>query len=261
MMSVDMARKRSSLGFLFWLGLVLLVLLVFVFSRPTIERVLDSTDFFAAVRPGDSSPVVVLRPSGEAPRTLTRRKPAADPGEATEQELQPDARPQADPAPEAVSARTPAVETETSPSSPAEDRSSRVFFVSLNDDGEIALRAVQRPVSPDAAPLTSMLRALLAGPTAAEQRRDIISLIPHEVELHRVSVRDGTAVIDLGQAFRFNSLGREGLLARLKQLVYSATEFPTVDAVQVLIDGDNVDYLGPEGLYIGEPLTRESFNP
>ena len=128
----------------------------------------------------------------------------------------------------------------------------------VDEAGEIRLHGVQRTVSADAAPLTETLRELLAGPTAAEQRLDLISLLPEDMELRRVSVQDGTAIVDLGQGFRFSSLGQEALLGRLKQLVYSVTDLPTVDAVQVLIDGTNVDYLGAEGIYIGEPLTRDS---
>lgn len=252
MIPVDMARRRLSVGLLFWFGMVAAVLIVFVFSRPTIERVLDSTDFFTAVRPANSSPVVVLRPSGRAPNGYDNQAPAPararTPAAAEQEPAEPPAQP-----PEAAA---PAA----SASPPAQNRTARVFFVLVDSSGATRLHGVQRTMSADGSPLTSMLRELLAGPTAAEQRRDLISLIPDSVELHRVSVRDGTAVIDLGQAFRFSPLGRQGLLARLQQLVYSATEFPTVDAVQVLIDGKHVDYLGPEGIYIGEPLTRTSFD-
>lgn len=246
-----MARKRLSVGFLFWLVLVAAVLVVFVFSRPTIERVLDSTDFFTAVTADTSSPVTVLRPSGRAPNGYANQQPAA--GRAGTTAPEPAPVPAFRPGDAAAPPAAPV-------SPPAQDRTARVFFVLVDKNGEIRLQGVPRTVSTDGPPLTSMLRALLAGPTTAEQRHDLISLLPDEVELHRVSVHDGTAVIDLGQAFRFSSLGREGLLARLQQLVYSATEFPTVDAVQVLIDGKNVDYLGPEGIYIGEPLTRASFD-
>ena len=232
------------MGFVFWLGLVTAVLVVFVFSRPTIERVLESTDFFAAVKPGNGSSVVVLRPSGQPPARYANQRQASERAEAAGPAIEPDA-PQ------------PVREEKRQPSVP--QRTARVFFVMVDENGEIRLQGVQRTVSADAAPLTSMLRELLAGPTDAEQRLDLISLLPEKVELHRVSVQDGTAIIDLGQGFRFSSLGQEGLLARLKQLVYSATDLPTVDAVQVLIDGTSVDYLGPEGIYIREPLTRDSF--
>ena len=235
-----MARKRSWVGFVFWLGLVTAVLVVFVFSRPTIERVLESTDFFSAVRPGSSSSVVVQRPSGQPSNRYVNRS------------LTPDRAGTIDPAKE------PAVPRPAREEQPAPQRTARVFFVMVDEGGEIRLHGVQRTVSADAAPLTATLRELLAGPTAAEQRLDLISLLPEDMELRRVSVQDGTAIVDLGQGFRFSSLGQEALLGRLKQLVYSVTDLPTVDAVQVLIDGTNVDYLGAEGIYIGEPLTRDS---
>ena len=259
MIPVDMARRRLSIGFLFWFGLVTAVLVVFVFSRPTIERVLDSTDFFAAVRPDNSSPVVVLRPSGRSPNGYPERAPAGD--RAGTSAAATDPAPAAAPETGSAAAPEPAQQPESAAAAaPATDRTARVFFVLVDNDGRTRLHGVERTVGADGPPLTSMLRELLAGPTAAEQRRDLISLLPDQVELHRVSVHDGTAVIDLGQAFRFSPLGRQGLLARLQQLVYSVTEFPTVDAVQVLIDGKNVDFLGPEGIYIGEPLTRTSFD-
>ncbi len=248
MISIGMARKRSLVGFVFWLGLVAAVLVVFVFSRPTIERVLESTDFFSAVRPRSDAPVVVLRPSGQPPNRYVNQRPAPGQADATAPPIDPEPEAQSQPA------------RETKPDSPVPQRTARVFFVMVDENGEIQLHGVQRTVSTDTTPLTSMLRELLAGPTDAEQRLDLISLLPEEVELHRVSVQDGTAIIDLGQGFRFSSLGREALLARLKQLVYSVTDLPTVDAVQVLIDGTNVDYLGPEGIYIGQPLTRDSFD-
>ncbi len=244
MISVGMARKRSWVGFVFWLGLVTAVLVVFVFSRPTIETVLESTDFFSAVRPANGSSVMVLRPSGQPSNRYVNRSQTSDRAETTGPAREP-------------AAPRPARSEE--PELAVLQRTARVFFVMVDDNGEIRLHGVQRTVSADAAPLTATLRELLAGPTDAEERLDLISLLPEDVELHRVSVQDGTAVIDLGQGFRFSSLGQEALLGRLKQLVYSVTDLPTVDAVQVLIDGTNVDYLGPEGIYIGKPLTRGSF--
>jgi spore germination protein GerM len=40
--------------------------------------------------------------------------------------------------------------------------------------------------------------------------------------------------------------------------VWTATEFPNVVTVQVLIEGRRVDYLGSEGIWIGGPLGRDS---
>jgi spore germination protein GerM len=54
-------------------------------------------------------------------------------------------------------------------------------------------------------------------------------------------------------------MGVEGFVAQLQQIIYSTTEFPTVDRVQILIEGKRVEYLGGEGIYIGEPISRNTF--
>jgi spore germination protein GerM len=57
----------------------------------------------------------------------------------------------------------------------------------------------------------------------------------------------------------YNHYGVEGYLAQLKQIVYTATTFPSVQDVQILVEGKQKDYLGGEGVYIGKPLSRNSF--
>jgi spore germination protein GerM len=86
-----------------------------------------------------------------------------------------------------------------------------------------------------------------------------MSLVAPAARLRKAQVKDGTAYLDFSEDFRFNSLGKEGLSAQLEQVVYSATEFPTVKRVQILLEGKTEDYLGPEGLFIGKPLSRDSF--
>ena len=57
----------------------------------------------------------------------------------------------------------------------------------------------------------------------------------------------------------YNRFGIEGYAGQLKQVVYTATTFPTVQDVQILIEGETRDYLGGEGVFIGRPLSRNSF--
>ena len=66
-------------------------------------------------------------------------------------------------------------------------------------------------------------------------------------------MRGDVAYVDFSESFRFNSLGIDGMKAQLRQVVYAATEFPTVKKVQFLIEGKKVDYLGTEGVRINEP--------
>jgi len=109
------------------------------------------------------------------------------------------------------------------------------------------------------APLSETIAALLAGPTPEETREGILSLIPPGTVLQSASAKDGTASLSFNENLRFNSFGIEGFRGQVRQIVFTATEFPTVRNVQILIDGGKVDFLSPEGLYIGKPLGRESF--
>ncbi len=43
---------------------------------------------------------------------------------------------------------------------------------------------------------------------------------------------------------------------RLGQIVYTLTQFPTVDRVQFRLEGKALTTLGGEGLMIRQPLTR-----
>jgi spore germination protein GerM len=102
------------------------------------------------------------------------------------------------------------------------------------------------------------LNALLAGPSAEEKRRGLVSLIPPNTRLLAATVRSSTAYISFSEEFQYNTYGVEGYAAQLKQIVWTATEFSSVKDVQILVEGRRIDYLG-EGIWIGSPVGRESF--
>ncbi|MDD3821216.1 MAG: GerMN domain-containing protein, partial [Spirochaetales bacterium] len=58
--------------------------------------------------------------------------------------------------------------------------------------------------------------------------------------------------------FMYNHYGTEGFIAQLRQIVFTATSFSSVQDVQIIIEGQKKDYLGGEGVYIGKPLSRAS---
>jgi germination protein M len=290
-----MARKRNTIGCLFYVALVLLVLVVFLFNRTRVQQVIEKTGFARLFQKGQAAPaqVVVTPPAaapegappappgsaqGSTPGTRPGSRPGSTPAPARESppdvivELvkpsagaQPDREVGAQPDGETrqggrreVGAQQPAGSKGGETPSPR-TRQARLFFISVKPDGEIELKSVIRPVKYTDAPLTSTLEALLAGPTPAEVNQGLISLVAPASHLRRAQVKDGTAYLDFSEDFRFNSLGKEGLSAQLQQVVYSATEFPTVKRVQILLEGKIADYLGPEGLFIGKPLSRDSF--
>ena len=81
--------------------------------------------------------------------------------------------------------------------------------------------------------LRQAVNALLAGPTTAEQRREVASAVPARTPLRAVSVTGGVATIDLGEKFAAERTPRV-LLSRATQLVLTATSISGVKSVHLL---------------------------
>ena len=134
-----------------------------------------------------------------------------------------------------------------------------LYLVRVDDDGIITRHRVQRTVPSSDSPMTDALEALLSGPNADELSRGFISLVPAGTRLLSAKVRGSTAYLDFSEEFMYNRYGIAGYAGQLRQIVYTATEFPTVKDVQILIQGHTRDYLGGDGVYIGKPLSRAQF--
>jgi spore germination protein GerM len=104
--------------------------------------------------------------------------------------------------------------------------------------------------------MTDALRALIAGPNADERRQGLISLIPPDTVILSATVRGDTAYISFSEDFRYNAHGTDGYLGQLREVVFTATEFSNVNNVQILIEGQRVNFLG-EGIWIGSPISRD----
>jgi hypothetical protein len=260
-----MARKRTPIGCLFYVALVLLAIVIFLFNRVKVQEVLAKTGFTrlfehkkpveVEVRPAPSTtptPSVTPAPSTAPAAPAAGGQPPAAPAPGGRDVVVAVGKPE-------PKREAPVAKSGQPAAAPVRTRQSRLFFIFVQPDGAIQLKSIIREVQYADAPLTSTLEALLRGPTPAEVNQGLLSLLSPNTRLLKVHVREGTAYLDFSEAFRFNSLGKEGLAAQLKQVVYSATEFSTVKRVQILIEGKTADYLGPEGLYIGKPLGRDSF--
>lgn len=136
----------------------------------------------------------------------------------------------------------------------------RLFFIKFIDEKKIVTKSVLRGVSASKSPMTVALNALLEGPKAGELSSDVFTLIPKDSRLLGARVESGIAFLNFNEEFRFNTLGIDGYQAQVEQIVYTATEFATVDKVQILVEGQRVDYLGGEGFWVGAPLGREDFD-
>ncbi|MBN1629832.1 MAG: GerMN domain-containing protein, partial [Thermoleophilia bacterium] len=107
------------------------------------------------------------------------------------------------------------------------------------------------------------MRALLEGPTDAEEEAGMVSNIPEGTTFLGLDVADGVATVDLSQEYSSGG-GSLSMFMRLAQVVFTLTQFPTVEGVNFKLDGEPIDVLGGEGIIIDHPQTRadyESMSP
>lgn len=140
-----------------------------------------------------------------------------------------------------------------------ETRDIEIYFASVNDNGVVTREKCVRSVERSMSPMVDSLNALLQGPTKEEAKHGIRSFIPADTRLLSASIKEETALINLSDDFQFNRYGVEGYNIQLQQVVFTVCSFPTVKSVQFLIEGQKRDFLGSEGVWIGSPLTINSF--
>ncbi len=252
------SSRQFSLGILFGLVIILLFLVILLFNKAAIESLIrpegttengtsreDTLIVEEEPLPQDSDSSVEI----QAENSSGNNAPKTGEGEKDESfVVEKTAEPPAE--------QTESAAPEDPPEAQEQTLRARLFFVQVNDQGYIQLKSIIRTVPAGDAPLTAAVQALLEGPDTREMNRGLLNLIPEDSQLLSARVTDGTAYLNFNEAFRFNPMGMDGYEAQIRQLVYTATEFPTIDRVQILLDGQVNDYLGAEGIFIGEPLGR-----
>jgi len=250
------ASRSSSIGCLILLAGIIVLAVIFAVKFPDIKATLEKTDFLDLVKARatttttTTTAVPAPAPTSSLPVTTipaTTLPPAKS---------QPQAAPGAGSTPASLQTAPPPA---AAANSAVQARHASLFFVRIEDDGVISRREVKRSIAVSDSPLTDAVNALIAGPSEGEIRSGLVSLIPRGTRLLGITVRGSTAIIDLSDAFMYNHYGIEGYSAQLKQVVYTATSFPSVQDVQILVEGKQKDYLGGEGVFIGKPLSRNSF--
>jgi germination protein M len=106
---------------------------------------------------------------------------------------------------------------------------------------------------------TAAMEELLGGPSGAEAQADVFTAIPEGTELLDLDISDGTATVDLSTEFERSGGGSFAERMQLAQVVYTLTQFPTVDGVVLEIDGERVEVFGSHGIVIDDPMKRSDF--
>lgn len=146
---------------------------------------------------------------------------------------------------------TTAAPTTTSEASPEEV----VVNVYWLRDTQIAVggRMVEPPAVAAAA-----LEELAAGPDPLEAELGMGTAIPPGTEVLGLTIDDGLATVDLSSEFEVTGMGTSGEIGLVSQVVFTLTQFPTVDAVTVTIEGEERDVILSHGLDATD-LTRVEF--
>ena len=200
-----------------------------------------------------------LGPVPTAPATPVA---SADPGP-SDMTPDPSSVPTASPSP-SVPAGTPGptAAPTTGPTSaptvaPAETMVVRTYFVLGGGAGVEGLVPTLRDVPESVAVARVAMEVLLDG--AILDDYDVLSTaIPAGTRLLGLSIKDGIATVDLSREFESGG-GSASTFYRLGQVVYTLTQFSTVDAVMFQVEGRTVTTFGSEGIVLDGPQTRADF--
>jgi hypothetical protein len=142
---------------------------------------------------------------------------------------------------------------------PGETTIVRAYFYLGGELGSAGLVPLLREVPRTQAVGTAAMRALLEGPTAAESgERTISSAVPAGSRLLGLTVEGGIATVDLSSEFESGG-GSMSIFVRLGQVVYTLTQFPTVQSVAFEIEGRPVTVFSSEGIILDGPVGRDDY--
>ena len=246
-------KKIFSWAVIFWLIFAIFIFGFFLFNRESISRGIDIVR--RELSPQDSE--VTEEPPVQQQQAAQPAQPAQQPGQQPGQ--QPAQQQPAQQAPALVTVPPPASEPPAQQSPAAALTQERfIYFIQVDQRGNIQHSRVQRRIPASDSPITDVLVSLIAGPNLEEMERGMMSLIPPGTNIHSAVIRGNTAVINFNSAFQFNTFGAEGYHEQIRQVVFTATELPNINDVQILIENRQIDYIG-EGIWIGSPLSRSDF--
>lgn len=268
-------KKTSNTGIIFWFAFAVIIILCFLVAKGKIASVLKETNFFNEVV-GTEPTLITELVNNHATDNSSSSNKTNDPiiqlqlpEEIEQDESELVERSEIIEKSEKNTDKPKSQEkTQTSTQKPQEKEQPVVTvqkmklnlcYVMIDSDGSVIRKEVIKEVPKNDSPLTTAINNLLSGPSADEVEKGYMSLIPEGTKLLGARVANKTATLNFSENFSFNRYGVQGYLGQLMQIVYTATSFSTIDNVQFLIEGQKLEYLGGEGVWIGSPLSRISF--
>jgi germination protein M len=235
-----------------------------VAGRIIMKRIATSTVVglvLALLVVGCAGGVVDAGPVQTDPGTAAPAEPDAEPP-ASETE------PDVEPAPRTEEPSAAETETETSTDNASNDEvaTTKIRLYFLAGGGETDGRAgpflvsVQREIPSTPRIALATLRELVDGPNASDQSMidGVSTAVPGSTLVIDVAIDNRLATVNLSREFESGG-GSFTMFARLAQVVYTVTQFPTVDEVQFELDGRPVTVFSGEGIVLDQPVARGDY--
>jgi len=126
----------------------------------------------------------------------------------------------------------------------------KVYYA--NEDGTKLVSEVKTKVVPGEDKYTTVMKQLIVG----TNEKGAVSIIPKGTKLHSVKVEKNIAYVDFSKELvkKFNG-GSAGELMLVGSIVNTLTEFPEIKAVQILVEGKEVDTIAGH-MDTSEPFKR-----
>jgi spore germination protein GerM len=266
-------KKTTNTGIIFWLAFAVIIIICFLIAKGKIASVLKETNFFNEVV-GTEPTLITELVNNHATENSSSTNKSNDPviqlqlpeeivqdeSELIERsEVTQKTEKKTEKAKEQIKTETKKETPQKEPVETVQMMKLNLCYVMIDSDGSVIRKEVIKEFPKNSSPLTTAINNLLSGPSADEVEKGYMSLIPEGTKLLGARVANKTATLNFSESFSFNRYGVQGYLGQLMQIVYTATSFSTIDNVQFLIEGQKLEYLGGEGVWIGSPLSRISF--
>jgi hypothetical protein len=136
----------------------------------------------------------------------------------------------------------------------------RAYFFLGSFTTTSGLVPVLREVPETQAVGAAAMTALLAGPDEAELSASpaMYTTVPGGSRFLGLTIDNGIATVNLSRELESGG-GSTSVLGRLAQVVYTLTQFPTVQGVQFQLDGTPITVFSGEGVVLDKPLTRADY--
>lgn len=108
--------------------------------------------------------------------------------------------------------------------------------------------------------IKAAIEVLLKGISEEEKEKGLTSSVNEKAVLLAVRIEDDTAYLDFSKEIEAGG-GTLMMTTRLGQIVFTATQFPPVTKVRILINGKFIKYFSGEGITdVESPMGRDNFS-